>query len=406
MRVLYLDCGMGAAGDMLTAALSELFAGDTAQKILDLLNIPNVSFQLEKTEKCGIVGTRAKVTVGGVEEGDCHDHHHEHDHCHGDHEHDHHHEHHGMDDITTVVNGLALTESIKADVLSVYKIIADAESKVHGEPVEKIHFHEVGAMDAVADVTAVSALISALNVDKVIVSPINLGSGTVICAHGTLPVPAPATAEIIKDMPCYGSEIKGELLTPTGAALIKHFADGFGNMPAMKVFSVGYGMGKKDFERANCVRAILGETVEDGKDTVVELCFNVDDMTAEEIAFACEKLLSAGAKEVFTSPAYMKKGRLGTLVTVLIDQNDENAMTALIFKHTSTIGVRKKICERSVLDRKTIVVDTPEGKVRKKTSYGYGVTKSKYEYDDVSRLADKLDLSLDEAVKYVEKFDK
>ena len=385
---------MGAAGDMLTAALCELFDGDTAQKILDQIKIPKVRFRLEKTEKCGISGTHAKVTVDGAEE-DCHHH-----------DHEHHHEHRGMDEITAIVKSLNVVDEIKEDVLSVYKTIADAESKVHGEPVDKIHFHEVGAMDAIADITAVSFLIYALNVDKIVVSPINLGSGTVCCAHGVLPVPAPATAEIIKDMPCYGSDINGELLTPTGAALLKHFADEFGVMPTMKTESVGYGMGKKDFERANCVRAILGETFEESKNEVVELTFNVDDMTAEQIAFACEKLLSAGAKEVFSTPVYMKKGRPGTMMTVLCARDDERKFAELIFKHTSTIGIRKKTCQRYVLDRETTLVGTPLKEVRKKTSDGFGTIKTKYEYDDIVDIVKLSDMSFAEATAYVEKYDK
>ena len=311
-----------------------------------------------------------------------------------------------MDDISAVVSGLAVDEKIKRDVLSVYGVIAAAESKVHGKPVDKIHFHEVGAMDAVADITAVSALISALNVQNIIVSPINTGSGTVKCTHGVLPVPAPATVQIIKDMPCYGSEIKGELLTPTGAALLKHFANEFGTMPVMKVQAIGYGMGKKDFERANCVRAILGETVVEDNDEVVELRFNVDDMTAEQIAFACEALLSGGAKEVFCTSVTMKKGRTGTLVTVLCDISDEEKIVSLIFKHTSTIGIRKDVCKRYVLDRQIVVVHTPDGDVRKKVSAGFGCEKSKYEYDDLACLAKKLDMSLQQAEQYVEKYDK
>lgn len=266
MKTLYLDCGMGAAGDMLTAALIELLPEpDAFVSELNGLGIPGVEFVRESSVKCGITGTHMSVKVNGEEEMEHHEHHHGHDHEHEHghehhHDHEHHHHHHsGMADIEGIISGLDLPDSVREDVLAVYGLIAGAEIRAHGVPVTEIHFHEVGAMDAVADVTAVCLLMDRLAPEQVIASPVHVGAGHVHCAHGILPVPAPATADILRDVPIYGGGIKGELCTPTGAALLKHFATRFGDMPVMRVEKIGYGMGKKDFEAANCLRAMLGE---------------------------------------------------------------------------------------------------------------------------------------------------
>lgn len=265
MKTIYLDCSMGAAGDMLSAALLELLPEEDRAPFVEELNalgLPGVEFSAEPSVKCGITGTHMRVTVNGHEEGAEHHHHHGHEHGHNHaHEHTHEHHHSGMHDIEHIVNGhLNIPETVKADVLSVYGLIAQAESHAHGLPVSEIHFHEVGTMDAIADVTAVCLLMDRLAPDRVIASPIHVGSGQVRCAHGILPVPAPATAHILTGVPIYGGSIRGELCTPTGAALIKHFAGSFGDMPLMTLRRVGYGMGTKDFEAANCVRAMLGES--------------------------------------------------------------------------------------------------------------------------------------------------
>ena len=399
MRTLYLDCGMGAAGDMLTAALLELLPEpDQFADKLNTLGIPGVEFRKEKAVKCGITGTHMSVLVQGEEEG-AEDHHHGHEHTH-EHEHGHHH-HSGMHEIEHVVADLKLPEKVEKDVLAVYGLIAEAESHAHGVPVSDIHFHEVGTMDAVADITAVCLLINELAPDKVICSPIHVGSGHVKCAHGILPVPAPATAFILQGVPTYGGGIKGELCTPTGAALLKHFVTRFGAMPVMKTQAIGYGMGKKDFETVNCVRAMLGES-EDKTDTVLELSCNVDDMTAEEIGFAMERLFEGGANEVFTIPIGMKKSRPGTLIRVMCKEQDREKMLHLIFKHTSTIGVRETPTHRYILDRRFEQAETPYGKVRRKISSGYGVSRTKYEYEDLAKIACGQALSIEEVKKLLE----
>ena len=383
MKTLYIDCGMGAAGDMLTAALLELFA-DSAEMVgqLNRLGIPGVTYVLETAQKCGITGSHVQVLVGEEEE---HEHHH--------HDHHEHHHHSGMDEISHIISHLHITENVRRNVLAVYDLIAGAESHVHGVPVDQIHFHEVGTMDAVADITAVCYLLDKLGVEKVIASPVHVGSGQVKCAHGILPVPAPATAHILKGVPIYGGEIRGELCTPTGAALLKHFASDFGPMPPLSADTIGYGMGKKDFPRANCVRVLLGQTP-DSTDDVIELSCNLDDMTGEEIGFATEKLLACGALDVFTTPIYMKKNRPGTLLTVLCKPELQDTLVKQIFRHTTTLGIRQAQLHRYTLERRMETVQTPYGPVRKKIASGYGVERSKYEYEDLAQIAAQEDLPL------------
>lgn len=388
MKTLYLDCGMGAAGDMLTAALLELLPDREA--FLDELNslgIPGVVVSGEVSEKCGIRGTHIRVKVHGEEETeDMHEHTHDGGHTH---------HHSSMHEIDHIIETLPVSEKVKKDILAVYSLIAEAESHAHGVPVTEIHFHEVGTMDAVADVMAVCMLMERLSPDQVIVSPVHVGSGHVTCAHGVLPVPAPATAHILQGVPIYGGGIKSELCTPTGAALLKHFAAKFGDMPVMNVAAIGYGMGKKDFTAANCVRAFLGETENTG-DMIVELCFNIDDMTAEAIAFAKEQLFAAGALDVYTVSAQMKKSRPGILFSVMCRKEDKEQMIGLIFRHTTTLGIRENISRRYTLSRTVETVSTELGEVRKKVSEGFGVTKEKYEYEDIARIARERGMSLAE----------
>ena len=376
MRTLYIDCGMGAAGDMLTAALLELLPDPAAfVRELNGLGLPRVTWRLERTVKCGVTGSRVSVTIQGHEEGEDRDA-----------GHDHHHHHHTMADIAAVVRALPVSEKVKGNALAVYERIARAESEVHGVAVEEVHFHEVGAMDAVADVLAVCLLMERLAPERVIASPVHVGCGSVRCAHGILPVPAPATALLLKHVPIYSGEVQGELCTPTGAALLVRFADSFGPMPVMRGGAIGYGMGKKDFPRANCVRALLGETEETG-DAVAELRCDLDDMTGEALGFAMERLLEAGALDVFTAPVGMKKSRPGVELTVLCRPEDREAMVELIFRHTTTLGVRETMCRRYTLRRRVETADTPWGPVGKKISQGYGVTREKLEYEDLARIA-------------------
>ena len=435
MKLLYLDCGMGAAGDMLGAALAELLPDDARDAFTSELNaagIPGVHVSLDPSVKCGITGTHLTVTVNGTEEKEGghshsheHSHHdHQHDHAHDhSHSHDHHHDHshRSLHDIHHIIDDLKLPEAVRADILAVYRLIAEAESKAHDKPVSEIHFHEVGTMDAIADIASVCLLLHKLAPDQIIASPIHVGSGQVKCTHGILPVPAPATAYILKDIPIYSGSIQGELCTPTGAALLKHFVTRFDQMPLMTPASTGYGMGTKDFPAANCVRAILGESfAENQAETICELSCNVDDMTGEDIAFAIETFLQNGALDAFTVPCTMKKGRPGVLVTVLCKDPDQKQMTKLILQHTTTLGVRSAEKKRWILSRtesETVIPDDvlanvtvpgmpAESKahelkttgndctIRSKTSTGFGITRNKYEHDDLEKIARTYGLTL------------
>ena len=436
MKILYFDLGMGAAGDMLTASLLELLPDPEAfVRKLNQTDIPGVTFELEKSTKCGITGTHLSVKVNGIEETsedydmngqahtDLHSHEqgseeehaqehdhadeHMHDHNHADaqeHVHDHTghtHSHNDMQGIKHIVcDHMNVTPEVQEDVLKVYSLIADAESRVHNVPVSGIHFHEVGNMDAVADVTAFCMLLREINPDRIVASPVHVGSGHVKCAHGILPVPAPATALILQGIPIYGGSIQGELCTPTGAALIRFAVQSFGNMPVMSVERIGYGCGKKDFEIANCVRAMLGEG-NGTEDTITELSCNMDDCTGEMLGFAMEKLFEAGARDVYTVPITMKKNRPGILLRVMCTEEKKDDIVKAIFRYTTTIGIREQQMKRFVLDRSIDTVDTSLGPIRKKTVSGYGITRSKWEYDDMASAASAKGISLAEAEKAI-----
>ena len=301
-----------------------------------------------------------------------------------------------------MIEGLPVSLKVRSDMIEVYRSIAEAESKAHGKPISDIHFHEVGTADAVADIACVCMLLERLAPERIVASPVHVGSGTVRCAHGVLPVPAPATEYILRGVPTYGGAIESELCTPTGAALIRRFVDEFGSQPMMRVLAVGYGMGKKDFRQANCVRAMLGESG-GSTESIFELDCNVDDMTAEEIGFAFEKLFEAGARDVFTTPVMMKKNRPGTLITVICTAEKREEMIRALFMHTSTLGVREKECRRHILNRSVERVETPLGPVSRKISEGFGVRKAKYEYEDIARIARERGISLREALEQIEK---
>lgn len=420
MKTLYLECNMGAAGDMLAAALLELHPQpEEFVRRMNSLGIPGVEFSAQPAVKCGITGTHVSVTVHGEEEESQdvhlhhHDHHHDHEHAH-DHDHDHHHHDHehahghghhhhaGMGDIRHILSHLDIPQDVREDAEEVYELIALAESHAHGRPVEEIHFHEVGALDAVADVVAVCWLIHDLAPEQILASPIHVGWGQVRCAHGILPVPAPATAHILRDVPTYGGSVEGELCTPTGAALLKHFAQSFGPSPVMRVEKIGYGMGKKDFEAANCLRAMLGETQE-GRETIAQLCCNLDDMTPEALGFVQERLWEAGALDVTTTPVGMKKNRPGVLLTCMCRLEDRERLVSLLFRHTTTLGIRESQCSRYTLSRSQRSLETPWGPVRIKTSAGWGVTREKPEYEDLAKIARDQDLPLDKVKELLPK---
>ena len=400
MNILYLECKMGIAGDMFASSLLGLF--DDKDRIVDELNamgVPKVRYQHTRSEKCGIMGDHISVFIDGKEEESLdvragnyeHEHTHVHSHSSDDlpevHDDNLVHSHNSLYHIEEIIEELNITREIKSDIREIYQLIAQAESEVHGVNISEIHLHEVGNLDAIADIAAVCYMMHEIDPDKVIVSPINVGSGQVKTSHGILPVPAPATANLLKGIPSYTSDrIEGELCTPTGAALIKYFAFDFGPQPIMAVDKIGYGMGKKDFPQANCVRALLGSANDEG-DIVVELSCNIDDMTPEEIGFATEMLFDAGALEVYTISVDMKKNRPGFLLTCMCREDKKEAVVKAIFKHTTTIGIRENTSNRYVLSREISKIDTPYGEVRVKTSSGYDVRRRKFEYEDLAGIS-------------------
>lgn len=374
MRTLYIDCSMGCAGDMLTAALLELHPDED-----DFLSRMNAALggkavlTAAPDSKCGIIGTHVTVLINGDEEGEKTHHHHEHT---------------SITEIMAFIDSVPLDEAIRENAKKVYSIIAEVESRVHGHPMENVHFHEVGSLDALADVLSVCALMHELAPERILASEVNVGSGTVRCAHGVLPVPAPATELILRGVPIYSGQIRSELCTPTGAALLKFFVLKFGAMPTMQVENVGCGTGKKDFECANVVRAFIGETANDGEE-IIELACNLDDMTPEELAFAMEELFSLGALDVYFTNIGMKKSRPGVKLTCMCREKQRERMLECIFKHTTTLGVREYACKRYELGRSEKAVRTQDGEVRVKISSGYGVVREKAEYEDLAALARK-----------------
>lgn len=374
MRTLYIDCSMGCAGDMLTAALLELHPDKD-----DFLSRMNAALggkavlSASPDSKCGIIGTHVTVLINGDEEGEKTHHHHEHT---------------SITEIMAFIDSVPLDEAIRENAKKVYSIIAEAESRVHGHPMENVHFHEVGSLDALADVLSVCALMHELAPERILASEVNVGSGTVRCAHGVLPVPAPATELILRGVPIYSGQIRSELCTPTGAALLKYFVSEFVAMPTMKIENAGCGTGKKNFECANVVRAFIGETADDGEE-IIELACNLDDMTPEELAFAMEELFSLGALDVYFTNIGMKKSRPGVKLTCMCREKQREQMLECIFKHTTTLGVREYACKRYELGRSEKAVRTLDGEVRVKISSGYGVVREKAEYEDLAALARK-----------------
>ena len=395
---------MGAAGDMLTAALLELVPDRAAALArINALGIPGVHVHADPATVCGLVGTRVDVHIHGHTEEE-HGHHHHHHHDHGSMDADaqervppHHHHHASRVDIAAQIEALNASDAVKAHVQAVYDLIADAEAKAHGRPVSEIHFHEIGMADALSDIASVALLLEELAPARVVASRPEVGGGFVQCAHGTLPVPAPATAHILTGVPYTSGAADCELLTPTGAALLVHFADAFGPMPPLAVERTGLGFGHREVPgRLNGVRAFLGEeaggtcscaselggtrscasaTGPNGR--VAELRANIDDMTGEDLAFACDRLRAAGALDVSLAPLTMKKGRPGHLLIVLAPLDLADALAAAILRETSTFGVRRVDCARYELEREIV-----PGDVRVKVGRGYGVEKSKPEFAD------------------------
>lgn len=463
MKTMYIECNMGASGDMLMSALYEIC--EQKHLFLTTMNEVFAPYQIRivpnSLTRCGICGTHMQVKIYGTEEGDAlynealarsatlsetpgkisghkpkqqqeHDaqpeneQHEQTDHAlaesnsaesdSAESEPVHEHKHTTYASVLEQINSLELPAEVKEHAAAIYRIIGEAEAAVHNTTLNNIHFHEVGSLDALADVVGCALLIHMLAPEQILASPIHVGNGFVNCAHGVLPVPAPATAEILKGVPYYTGSITSELCTPTGAAILKHYVSRFFSMPQLAPEAIGYGMGTKEFEIANCVRIFLGdaeptdslvknpaisaaETASSCEslppdDYVLSVSCNIDDMTGEAIGLATEIFMAAGALDVYTIPIQMKKNRPGILMTCICKPEDRDKFTGLFFLHTSTRGVRFQLMERAKLDSTFETRSTYYGDIRFKKSAGYGIQKEKPEFEDLKSVVLKNECSV------------
>ena len=423
MRIAYLDCFSGMSGDMFLGALIDAgVSPDVLEKTIAALNV-GARLEISRVIRGGITATKVDVFVNGEKElpreefwaqGEhslAHPHDHEHEHSSGDahaHPHSHSptgsragapalHEHgHGrsLKEIQKIIAAAAISESAKKRALDIFAALGAAEAKIHNNEIESVHFHEVGAVDAMVDIVGAAVGVEALDVEEIVCSPLNVGGGTVTCAHGVFPVPAPATVELLQGAPVYSSGIQAELLTPTGAAIVKTLASRFGAFPEMKIAKSGYGAGTRDFPgHANVVRLTIGEAIlalaaKTSQETIAVLEANLDDLNPQVFGYVMDRLLEEGALDVFGMPVQMKKNRPGTLLTVLCKPEDAAKLTQLVFTETTTLGVRQRLEQRQVLARRWVTVPTPWGDVRMKIASMNGtVTNYAPEYDDCRRIA-------------------
>ena len=418
MRIAYLECLSGISGDMFLGALVD--AGVSPQLLEDAVAALGVGATLDisKVVRSGISATKVDVWVDGEkdmpreeywakQDGEhahshtgtaahdhAHEHAHKHDHSLGKNTEKHGHAHRGLSEIRKIIAAATISESAKARAIRVFEALGAAEAKTHNVPVESIHFHEVGAVDAIVDIVCAAVGIEALGVDEIVCSPLNVGGGTVNCTHGTFPIPAPATLELLKGAPSYSSGVQAELVTPTGAAIAATLSNRFGHFPEMKMEKSGYGAGSRDFPgHPNILRIVVGEalpvlTAKTKRETISVLEANLDDLNPQVFGYVLDKLLEEGALDVFGMPVQMKKNRPGTLLTVLCKPEDADKLTDLLFSETTTLGVRRREESRQILARRWESVRTAWGEVRIKIASMNGtVTNYAPEYEDCRRIA-------------------
>ncbi len=382
MRLAYLDGSAGVSGDMLLGALIHAGAPvDSLRATLQALAL-HADLDVESVDRSGISATHARILTHGRSADETPHHHH----------HAHHEPHRSLADIRTLILAAKLPKPVADRALRAFTLLGEAEAKVHGIPLEKVHFHEVGAVDAIADIVLVSAAAHALKIDGWRSGPLNVGSGTVQCAHGRFPVPAPATAELLRGLTTYSSGHQGELVTPTGAALLRAFDTSFGAQPGMIFDAIGYGAGSRNPpDLANVARLSVGETDSstDATQTVVVLETALDDCNPQIIAHVAEEALRLGALDVLRTPVFMKKNRAGTLVTVLTDREHAGAIEQLLLRETSTLGLRIREERRVCLERRTVEVQTAWGPARVKVGQRDGLElNAAPEFEDCRRLAE------------------
>ena len=365
-NTLYLDCFAGVSGDMFIGALIDCGLDfNLLRSELKKLGVGGYDLSVSRVNRSGIFASKFDVHL--ETEHDHHGHSHEHDH-----EHNHDHDHRSLSEIKRIINSSDLSERVKDRAQLIFQRIGEAEAKIHNVPIETIHFHEVGALDSIIDIVGACIGLDALRIDRIISSPLHVGSGTFTCVHGTYPVPGPATAELLRGVPIYSKDIVGELVTPTGAAIISTLGSGYGPMPMMKIELIGYGAGTRTYPKfPNVLRALVGELEEDADQTpmtVTVIEANIDDLNAQVFGHLMEKLLTAGALDVFYTPVQMKKNRPGVLVTLLCKPEDKQLMIEHVFRETTTIGVRYRNEKREVLRRDFVTLETNYGPIKIKVS--------------------------------------
>ena len=413
MRIAYLDCFSGISGDMFLGALID--AGVSPQLLEDTVKALNIGARVElsKVVRAGISATKVDVYANGEkdlprevfwerqENDHANKHAHDHGHAHSEDSHEHHH--HGHDHehgrtlsaIRRIIEKAAISSNAKNTAIKIFETLGEAEAEIHRTSIDQVHFHEVGAVDAMVDIVCAAVGAESLAVEEWVCSPLNVGGGTVKCAHGTLPVPAPATMKLLRDAPVFSSGPQVELVTPTGAAIVRTLSARFAPFPAMKIETSGYGAGTRDFpEHPNLLRITIGEAeptdrVNTSNDRITVLEANLDDLSPQVLAYAMERLLAEGALDVFSVPVQMKKSRPGALLTVLAKMEDASRLTKTIFDETTTLGVRRREEQRQTLSRCWETVDTTWGPVRVKVANMNG-TVSNYapEYEDCRTLAE------------------
>ena len=435
MRIAYLECFSGISGDMFLAALID--AGVPPELLRETVAALGVGAKLEISTvmRSGISATKVDVWVDGEKDmpreeywakhdlehahshayAHSHDHAHEHSHSHehsqgenlraaapstaaqgvsAAHKHEHGHSHRGLTEIRTIISQATISETAKKTAIRIFEALGAAEAKIHNVPIESIHFHEVGAVDAIVDIVCAAVGAEALGVEEIICSPLNVGGGSVKCAHGIFPVPAPATVALLKDAPAYSSGVQAELVTPTGAAIAATLANRFGAFPEMKIEKSAYGAGARDFPgHPNVLRIVIGEalsprTAKTTSETIAVLEANLDDLNPQVFGYVMDRLLDEGALDVFGMPVQMKKNRPGTLLTVLCKPQDAEKLMQVLFAETTTLGVRRREESRQTLARRWESVRTQWGEVRIKIASMNGtVTNYAPEYEDCRRIA-------------------
>ncbi len=380
MKALYFDCQSGISGNMTLGALLEITKDENyLRQELDKLHVDGYYITINKTVKNGISGTYVDVILEN------HEHYHDH----------HHHEHRNLHDINHIIDQSELDEKVKDLAKRIFLRVAKAESKVHQKSLDEIHFHEVGAIDSIVDIVGCAILIQQINPDVIYSSVVHDGYGYVECAHGTIPVPVPATSEIFTDpkVKMKQVDIEGEMVTPTGAAIISELAESFGTMPTMNVSQIGWGCGTKDFKIPNVLKVSLGEIEAQNEDVIVLEC-NIDDISGEVLGYTMERLFEHGALDVFYTPIYMKKNRPAYRLSVILKENDLKEIQDVIFKETSTIGVRYRHESRTILKRELSTIETPYGLLKVKKVYNDHQEYIYPEYESAKQLAKDHHLAL------------